>query len=57
MLSEYVFNINFPMSVVCKDDITLVSYGYGDYYTMVAEFDTNSVLGTITHDVSAGKKF
>jgi hypothetical protein len=49
---KYKFTINFPMTINIKNNKIYLSYGYGDYYNMIAIFDEQKVLNFINHDVS-----
>ena len=49
---KYKFSINFPMSINIKNNKLYLSYGYGDYYNMIAIFNEQKILNFINHDVS-----
>jgi len=49
---KYKFSINFPMSINIKNNKLYLSYGYGDYYNMIAVFNEQKLLKFINHDVS-----
>ena len=48
---KYIFSICFPMGLVSMDDNILVSYGYGDYYNCIIEFNKKNLIDNIKHDV------
>jgi hypothetical protein len=48
---QYLFSICFPMGVITKNDKYIISYGYGDYYNYMVEYDKNKLLKKIKHNV------
>jgi len=48
---KYIFSICFPMSLFEKNNNIIMSYGYGDYYNYLIEFDKNKLLKSIKHNV------
>lgn len=48
---QYIFSICFPMSLFEKNNKFVMSYGYGDYYNYLIEFDKNILLNKIRHNV------
>jgi hypothetical protein len=49
---DYKFSICFPMGIFEKDNKIIYSYGYGDYYNYLIEFEKQELLNNIIHDVS-----
>ena len=48
---KYKFSIIFPMGLFEKNNSIVMSYGYGDYYTYLMEFNKEQLLKKITHNV------
>lgn len=49
---KYIFSICFPMGLFEKDNKICMTYGYGDYYNCLIEFDKEKLINDIKHDVS-----
>jgi hypothetical protein len=48
---KYKFSICFPMGLFQKKKNIIMSYGYGDYYNYLIEFNRNELLNKIRHNV------
>ena len=48
---QYKFSIIFPMGLFEKNNNIVMSYGYGDYYTYLMDFNKDILLENINHDV------
>lgn len=46
----YKFSLVFPMGLSVRDDIVTVSAGVGDYYSVIMEFDLESVIASCIHN-------
>ena len=51
MKKEYIFSICFPMGLFEKNNNIILSYGYGDYYNCLLDFNKTDLLNNIIHDV------
>ena len=52
---KYKFSINFPMGLFTSNNKINITYGYGDYYNMIASFDIDEYLKLCIHDISTFK--
>ena len=48
---KYKFSICFPMGLFEKNNNIVMSYGYGDYYNYLIEFNKNTLYSNIIHNV------
>lgn len=50
--SDYKFTLFFPMGLTLEDRTLTVSGGYGDYYTVLVEYDVDDVVRACRHDIT-----
>lgn len=48
---EYTFTINFPMSIIIKNEKILVSMGVGDYYNTITSFKLPEIIQICKHNL------
>lgn len=48
----YKFSLIFPMGLVVKDDVVMVTAGSGDYYSILLKFDLESVIDSCIHNAA-----